>query len=78
MNELFKDKLNDKTILDWLDGLKNDWKDEDILISLDVIEQELKSGSPRLPVLRGMLANLQEEPGLREFMHVIKEYYQIK
>ncbi|OKL35627.1 TetR/AcrR family transcriptional regulator [Domibacillus mangrovi] len=78
MNELFKEKLNDKTILDWLSQLKNDWKDENILISLDVIEQELKSGSPRLPVLRGMLANLQEESGLREFMHVVKEYYHVK
>ncbi|OAH54807.1 MULTISPECIES: TetR/AcrR family transcriptional regulator [Bacillaceae] len=78
MNELFKDKLNDETILDWLARLKNDWKDEDILISLDVIEQELKSESPRLPVLRGMLANLRDEPGLHEFMHFIKEYYHIK
>ncbi|OLN22213.1 TetR family transcriptional regulator [Domibacillus antri] len=78
MNDLFKERINDKTILDWLIELKKEWKKEDIRITLDVIESEIKSGQPRIPVLRGMLVNLETEPGLHEFMHIIKEYYNIK
>ncbi|OMP67886.1 TetR/AcrR family transcriptional regulator [Domibacillus epiphyticus] len=78
MDHLFKERLNDETILVWLVDLKREWKDEDIRITLDVIESEIESGKPRIPVLRGMIANLEEESGLHEFMNVIKEYYNVK
>jgi AcrR family transcriptional regulator len=78
MNDLFKEQLTDSTILDWLVRLKKECNEEDILVTLDVIESEITSGAPRIPVLRGMLVNLLEEPGLHEFMHVVKEYYHVK
>ncbi|MCP3760985.1 TetR/AcrR family transcriptional regulator [Domibacillus sp. A3M-37] len=77
MNGLFKEKLNEDMITLWLTDLKAGSWTEDVHVSLDVIEQEITSGTPRAAVLRGMLRNLAEEPGLHEFMHVLKDYYKL-
>lgn len=77
MNGLFKEKMNGEMILGWLADLAaEDWSD-DTAVSLDVIKQELASSDPRPAVLRGMLANLAEEPGLQEFIQLVKDYYKL-
>lgn len=77
MENLFKHHLNDDLFVLWLSDLKQENWSDDILVSLDVIEQELQSSSPRPAVLRGMLANLTEEPSLHEFMQAVKNYYKL-
>lgn len=77
MENLFKENMSSDLFLLWLSDLKsNDWTD-DIGVSLDVVGEELKSSTPRPAVLRGMLANLAEEPRLHEFMHALKDYYNL-
>ncbi|WP_046174230.1 TetR/AcrR family transcriptional regulator [Domibacillus indicus] len=78
MNGLLKEKVNDDMLISRLAELQTESWPDDILVSLDVIKQEIESGAPRMAVLRGMLANLAEEPGLHEFMHVLKDYYKLR
>lgn len=77
MENLFKENVNSDLLLLWLSDLQNNQWADDISVSLDVVGEELKSSTPRPAVLRGMLANLEEEPRLHEFMRAIKDYYKL-
>ncbi|MBE7105348.1 TetR/AcrR family transcriptional regulator [Bacillus cereus] len=56
------------------DQLEND----ELLVTLDVLEAEMRLPNPRIPVIRGMLANLAVYPGLNEFRLRLMAYYKIK
>lgn len=77
MENLFKENINSDLLLLCLSDLQNNQWADDISVSLDVVGEELKSSTPRPAVLRGMLANLEEEPRLHEFMRAIKDYYKL-
>jgi len=77
MENLFKENVNSDLLLLLLSDLQNNHWTDDISVSLDVVGEELKSSTPRPAVLRGMLANLEEEPRLHEFMRAIKDYYNL-
>lgn len=47
---------------------------EDILITLDVIEEELRKDSPRTPVLQGMLTNLEHQDNLQHLYEMITRF----
>ncbi|MEX3913737.1 TetR/AcrR family transcriptional regulator [Bacillus paralicheniformis] len=47
---------------------------EDILITLDVIEEELKKDSPRIPVLQGMLTNLEHQDNVQHLYGMITRF----
>ncbi|QII47937.1 TetR/AcrR family transcriptional regulator [Bacillus paralicheniformis] len=47
---------------------------EDILITLDVIEEELRKDSPRTPVLQGMLTNLEHQDNLQHLYGMITRF----
>jgi len=47
---------------------------EDILITLDVIEEELRKDSPRAPVLQGMLTNLQHQDNVQHLYGMITRF----
>ncbi len=47
---------------------------EDILITLDVIEEELRKDSPRIPVLQGMLTNLEHQDNLQHLYGMITRF----
>lgn len=47
---------------------------EDILITLDVIEEELRKDSPRTPVLQGMLTNLEHQNNLQHLYEMITRF----
>ena len=49
---------------------------EDILITLDVIEEELRKDSPRAPVLQGMLTNLQHQDNVQHLYGMITRFLQ--
>lgn len=50
----------------------------DLLVTLEVLEAEIKEDSPRTAVIQGMLANLNQDPDLAELQKSIAAYYQIK
>ncbi|MCM3597820.1 TetR/AcrR family transcriptional regulator [Metabacillus idriensis] len=50
----------------------------DLQVTLEVIEAEMKEDSPRIPVIKGMLANLNQDSALAELQQSIAAYYQIK
>ncbi|MGW6190549.1 TetR/AcrR family transcriptional regulator [Bacillus cereus] len=56
------------------DQLEND----ELLVTLDVLEAEMRLQNPRIPVIRGMLANLAVYPDLNEFRLRLMAYYKIK
>ncbi|AIW86940.1 Transcriptional regulator, TetR [Bacillus mycoides] len=56
------------------DQLEND----ELLVTLDVLEAEMRLQNPRIPVIRGMLANLAVYPSLNEFRLRLTAYYNIK
>lgn len=47
---------------------------EDILITLDVIEEELRKDSPRIPVLQGMLTNLEHQDNVQHLYGMITRF----
>ena len=49
-----------------------------MLVTLDVLEAEIRLLNPRIPVIRGMLANLEAYPELKEFRLRLIGYYNIK
>ncbi|PLR83520.1 TetR family transcriptional regulator [Bacillus canaveralius] len=53
-------------------------KSEDLYITLDVLESEIRSDSPRMPVIKGMLANLKNENGTKELEDLINKFFQFK
>ncbi|UGB30336.1 TetR/AcrR family transcriptional regulator [Metabacillus sp. B2-18] len=57
--------------------VKNKIDNEAFLITLDVIEEEIKGDSPRLPVIKGMLSNIKNAPGLEELNSVIEHYFKL-
>ena len=56
------------------DQLEND----ELLVTLDVLESEMKLSNPRIPVIQGMLSNLNAYPDLKDFKLRLKGYYHIK
>jgi hypothetical protein len=56
------------------DQLEND----ELLVTLDVLEAEMRLQNPRIPVIQGMLSNLGVYPNLKEFRLRIMGYYNIK
>lgn len=58
-----------KVLLQEILDCKTNTEDEDLLITLDVIAEELHKDKPRIPVIRGMLANLSEDESMQDVHH---------
>lgn len=50
---------------------------EDLELSLDVLLEEVRKTEPRIPIIKGMLSNLQEHIESREEQKKIADFYQI-
>lgn len=50
---------------------------EDLNISLEVLEGEIERETPRIPVIQGMLSNFRDEPALDSYRKKIAEYYDL-
>ncbi|MGG1675404.1 TetR/AcrR family transcriptional regulator [Neobacillus sp. NRS-1170] len=48
---------------------------ESLEISLDVLEEEIKKESPRIPVIKGMLFNFKDVGAFKEYIRSIASYY---
>ncbi|MEI4831455.1 TetR/AcrR family transcriptional regulator [Bacillus sp. FJAT-53711] len=56
-----------------VDQLGND----ELMVTLDVLESEMKTNHPRVPVIQGMLSNLKSYPELHDFRERLALYYKI-
>lgn len=50
----------------------------DLLITIEVLETEIKSDTPRTPVIQGMLATFNQETSLAEVQEKVAGYFKIK
>lgn len=50
---------------------------DELMVTLDVLESEMKTDHPRVPVIQGMLFNLKLYPELRDFRERLAMYYKI-
>nr|WP_286181310.1 TetR/AcrR family transcriptional regulator [Bacillus sp. ISL-37] len=68
-----------KTILKKMKhAISNLENNEDLNISLEVLESELERESPRIPVIQGMLSNFKDEQSLDPYREAIAEFYGLK
>ncbi|MCM3735132.1 TetR/AcrR family transcriptional regulator [Bacillus cytotoxicus] len=50
---------------------------EELMVTLDVLESEMKLDHSRVPVIQGMLSNLKLYPDFRDFRERVAMYYKI-
>ncbi|AFQ29296.1 TetR/AcrR family transcriptional regulator [Bacillus thuringiensis] len=80
-SELIKEQVKEhflKEIIGFKRTLADQLEDDELLVTLDVLEAEMRLLNPRIPVIRGMLANLEVYPELKEFRLRLIGYYNIK
>ncbi|MCM3410317.1 TetR/AcrR family transcriptional regulator [Metabacillus litoralis] len=77
LNELYPELTKDDLIRE-ISLVKKKVDNEAFLITLDVIEEEINEDSPRLPVIRGMLSNIKNDPDLEELIAIIEHYFKLK
>jgi len=80
-SELIKEQVKEhflKEIIVFKRTLADQLEDEELLVTLDVLEAEMRLPNPRIPVIQGMLSNLEVYPNLKEFRLRLMGYYNIK
>ncbi|WP_369901617.1 TetR/AcrR family transcriptional regulator [Bacillus manliponensis] len=76
-NEQIKESfLHEITVLK--QELADQLESDELLVTLEVLEVEMRKNSPRVPVIQGMLANVNLYPELKDFHRRIAEYFSIK
>ena len=58
-----------------IEGIKNN---EDLIVSLEVLEGEIDKESPRPPVIQGMLSNFKNYVDLEQYCEEIAKFYHLK
>lgn len=66
--------VTSQTLLDAIKLLKKEITNNDLLVSLDVIEQELSLQEYRKPVLTGMMSNLENHGATEKFVLKMKSF----
>lgn len=51
---------------------------EDLNVSLEVLESEVERETPRIPVIQGMLSNFKAEQSMDSYRDAIEEFYGLK
>ena len=80
-SELIKEQVKEhflKEIIVFKRTLADQLEDDGLLVTLDVLEAEMRLPNPRIPVIQGMLSNLDIYPNLKEFRLRLMGYYNIK
>lgn len=80
-SELIKEQVKEqflKEIIAFKRTLADQLENDELLVTLDVLEAEIRLPNPRIPVIRGMLANLEAYSELKEFRLRLIGYYNIK
>lgn len=50
---------------------------EDLIITLEVLAEEIEMDSPRIPVIQGMLGNVKNEPSLQNLREMIEKFFHL-
>jgi AcrR family transcriptional regulator len=50
---------------------------EDLVITLEVLAEEIEMDSPRIPVIQGMLGNVKNEPSLQNMREMIEKFFHL-
>lgn len=58
--------------------VKNKIDDGDLIITLEVLEEEIQKETPRMPVIQGMLSNINEVPALQDLKTMIEHFFPLK
>ncbi|EJV63474.1 TetR family transcriptional regulator [Bacillus mycoides] len=80
-SELIKEQVKEhflKEIIVFKRTLADQLEDDELLVTLDVLEAEMRLPNPRVPVIRGMLANLKSYDELTDFRLRLTEYYNVR
>jgi AcrR family transcriptional regulator len=78
-SHFFQKKINKKELLLLIKKLKSDLeKSSDLFVTLDVLEAEINSEAPRIPVIQGMLANLKDVKETKELKMQIETYFGLR
>ncbi|MBJ3792482.1 TetR/AcrR family transcriptional regulator, partial [Bacillus sp. OA1] len=80
-SELIKEQVKEhflKEIIVFKRTLADQLEDEELLVTLDVLDAEMRMQNTRIPVIQGMLFNLEAYPALKEFRLRLMGYYNIK
>lgn len=72
-----KEELFTNEIITLKRTLVDQFGNDELLVTLDVLESEIKMKHPRVPVIQGMLSNLKSYPELRDFRERLAAYYKI-
>ncbi|MFZ3590771.1 TetR/AcrR family transcriptional regulator [Bacillus sp. DJP31] len=65
-------------LLEMRSELANSNDNEDLLVSLEVVEAEIKQEIPRAAVLQGMLSNFKKEPKFEKYITRITKLYNLQ
>ncbi|PEB56946.1 TetR family transcriptional regulator [Bacillus pseudomycoides] len=80
-SELIKEQAKEhflQEIITFKRTLADQLENDELLVTLDVLEAEMRLPSPRIPVIQGMLANLKSYNDLKDFRFRLAGYYHIK
>ncbi|MEN1938012.1 helix-turn-helix domain-containing protein [Paenibacillus sp. 102] len=80
-SELIKEQAKEhflQEIVTFKRTLADQLENDELLVTLDVLEAEMRLLNPRVPVIQGMLSNLNAYPNLNDFNLRLKGYYNIK
>ncbi|HDR7792745.1 TPA: TetR/AcrR family transcriptional regulator [Bacillus luti] len=80
-SELIKEQAKEhflKEIITFKRALADQLENDELLVTLDVLEAEMRLPNPRTPVIRGMLANLNSYDELTDFRLRLNEYYNVR
>jgi AcrR family transcriptional regulator len=70
--------IQKKDLIKLLNEAKQVVSEKDLLVSLEVLEEEIKSETPRKPVIQGMLATLNGVKQLADLQVQIARYFGVK
>ncbi|HZH61233.1 MAG TPA: TetR/AcrR family transcriptional regulator [Metabacillus sp.] len=71
-------QLNKEDILQNIKLMKDKIDNDDILVTLDVLDEEIRLESPRKPVIKGMLGNVIDIPELQPLKQMIEQFFQLQ
>jgi AcrR family transcriptional regulator len=79
-NLLYDSHLNapKHSLLQDVQASKSKTLDDDMRVTLDVIAEELKKDKPRIPVIKGMLANLTEDEHMHDLHQKLTSFLTLK
>ena len=74
MSELYPEPTKED-IIRQIKIAKNKVDREDIIVTLDVLIEEIEMDAPRIPVIQGMLGNLKDESTLQDLKTMIETFF---